>query len=166
MLALFTGGLAVLALTMRSRVGLAIIAIRDAQDAAESLGINLTRHKVLVFVLGAAIAGVCGAFYAHYILVLTPSSVVGLDIMVLVLAMTLVGGLGTFIGPVLGAFLLTFAGEGLRDVGDYRLLIYGAVIVLVTLFAPRGLASLAERLPSWRRTKGFDLRAADRVPEA
>ena len=152
MLTLFVLGLAGLAALLRSPLGLAIVAIRDAQDAAESLGVNLTRHKVLVFVAGAAVAGLCGAFYAHYVLVLTPSSAVGLDIMVLVLAMTLVGGLGTFAGPVVGAFALTLAGEGLRGVGDYRMLIYGAMIVTVTLLAPRGLGTIRLGRPLLRRS--------------
>ena len=147
MLVLFVAGECALALFLRSGAGLAVVAIRDAQDAAESLGVNLTRHKVAVFVLGAGLAGLCGAFYAHYILVMTPNAVISLDIMVLVLAMTLVGGLGTFFGPIVGAFVLTLVGEGLRGVGDFRMLIYGLGIVIVTLALPRGLATILDALP-------------------
>jgi branched-chain amino acid transport system permease protein len=129
-------------LILRSRIGLAILAIRDSEDAAESLGINLTRVKLFVFGYSAFVVGIAGAFYAHYISILTPSSAVGADIMILVIAMTLVGGLGTFTGPLLGALLLTSLGESLRFLDQYRLLVYGTIIMGCVLFAPRGLASL------------------------
>ena len=151
MAVLFLGGLGILGLFVRSRIGLAIVAMRDAQDAAESLGVNLTRHKLAVFSLGAFIAGVCGAFYAHYILLLTPDAVADLDVMILILSMTLVGGLGTFFGPVAGAFVLTLGVESLRGLGDYRMLIYGAGILAIVLVLPKGLSSIADLATGWRR---------------
>jgi len=129
-------------LLLRSKIGLAILAIRDSEDAAESLGINLTRIKLFVFGFSAFVVGIAGAFYAHYIGILTPSAAVGADVMILVIAMTLVGGLGTFAGPLLGALLLTSLGESLRFLDQYRLLVYGAIIVVCVMFAPRGLASV------------------------
>jgi branched-chain amino acid transport system permease protein len=138
---LFLACLAVITGLMRSKVGLALVAIRDAQDAAESLGINLTFYKMLAFAVSAFMVAVAGAFYAHYIVLLTPMAVVGLDLMILIIAMVLVGGTGTLLGPIIGTFVLTFGVESLRALGDYRMLIYGALIVGVVKFLPRGLAS-------------------------
>jgi len=145
---LLGAALLVTAAMLRSKVGLAILAIRDGEDAAESLGVNLTRIKLGVFGYSAFLVGVAGAFYAHYVGILTPSAAIGADLMILVIAMVLVGGLGTFAGPLVGAVLLTSAAESLRFLDQYRLLVYGGLIVLVVLFAPQGLASL--RLPSKR----------------
>lgn len=127
---------------MRSKSGLALVAMRDAEDAAESLGLNLTGHKLLVFGVSAFLAGLAGAFYGHYIGILTPSAAVGPDLMILVIAMTLVGGLGTLSGPLIGALVLTCVVELLRDLNDLRLLTYGAIIIIVVMFLPRGLATL------------------------
>ena len=129
---------------MRSKTGLAIIAMRDSQDAAESLGVNLTFNKLFVFTVSAFVVGLSGAFYAHFIMVLSPSSVVGMDIMILVIAMVLVGGLGTHIGPIIGAFILTIGAELLREVGDYRLLFYGTFIIIIMRFLPNGIATLLQ----------------------
>lgn len=146
MLGLFLlAGATILAL-MRSRHGLAVIAMRESQNAAESLGINLVRYKLGVFVLSAFIVGVCGAFYAHYLVLLTPTAVAGMDLVVVIVAMTLVGGVGTFYGPIIGAFLLTIGVESMRELGQYRMLIYGVLVIAVVMFFPRGLAPLVEKL--------------------
>jgi branched-chain amino acid transport system permease protein len=127
------GGLA------RSRTGLALQAIRESQDAADSLGVPVTRYKVLAFAVSSFFAGAAGAFYAHTFLVLTPSSVLSVALMVELIAMTLVGGAGTLLGPVVGAFALTLSLEQLRVLGDWRLLIYGAALVALILFMPEGV---------------------------
>ncbi|OKO87819.1 hypothetical protein AC629_11720 [Bradyrhizobium sp. NAS80.1] len=139
-LLVFSTGL--ITLLMRSKSGLALVAMRDAEDAAESLGVNLTRHKLLVFGVSAFLVGLAGAFFGHYIGILTPSAAVGPDLMILVIAMALVGGLGTLSGPLAGALVLTCVVELLRDLNDLRLLIYGAIIVIVVMFLPKGLATL------------------------
>lgn len=147
-LLLLVGTLALLWAVVRSRTGLALMAIRDADAAAESLGINLTTHKLAAFGLSAFLVGLGGAFYAHYVLVLTPGSVAGVELMMLVVSIVLVGGLGHFGGPVVAAFVLTCGLESLRGLGEYRMLIYGGLIVAVVLFSPEGLASWPGR---WRR---------------
>lgn len=124
---------------VRSPIGLALKAIRESQDAAEALGVHSSRYKSLVFAVSAAMAGVVGAFYAHYIQVLTPSSVLAIPLMVEVVAMTLVGGLGTLFGPIVGAVVLTAGLEYLRFLGDYRLLLYGIGLVFLIMFMPEGL---------------------------
>ena len=147
-LAMLVLSLAAIVALMRSRTGLTLVAMRDAEDAAQSLGVNLTRNKLLVFGLSAFIVGLAGGFYAHYIGILTPSAAVGVDLMILVIAMTLVGGLGTLSGPVAGAFALTIIVELLRSIEDYRMLLYGAAIVLIVLFLPKGLVTLRRRSPA------------------
>lgn len=143
---LFLGTVYAAVRLVKSPVGLALVAIRDSQDAAESLGINLTRYKLFVFATSAFAVGLLGAFYAHYILLLTPSSVLGLDLMILVIGMTLIGGVGTLFGPILGAFVMTIGVEAMRGIGEYRMLIYGALIVVVVMFMPRGLVALLDGL--------------------
>jgi branched-chain amino acid transport system permease protein len=131
-----------LAWFVRSRTGLIVQSIRDSQVAAESLGVNLTRTKLLVLSISAFIAGAAGAVYAHFVLVLTPTSAMGIALMVQMTAITLVGGIGTLQGPLIGALVLTLSAEGLRLAGDHRMLVFGLLIILVVLFAPRGLARL------------------------
>jgi branched-chain amino acid transport system permease protein len=126
---------------LRSYVGLAFRAVRDEQDAALSLGIDTTRFKLLAFITSSFLAGVAGAFYAHYILILTPTSVMSVGIMTEIIAVTLVGGLGTFWGPVIGAFSLTALLEYLREFGEYRFMIYGIMLVATIMFMPKGVSS-------------------------
>lgn len=127
---------------LRGRVGLTLVAIRDSELAAESLAVDLTRWKLGIFAFSAAIVGLSGALYAHYIQILTPTSTVGPEMLVTLLAMIIVGGVGRFPGPVLGAALLTVLGEVLREFGDLRMLLYGGIVMLFVLGAPRGLAGL------------------------
>jgi branched-chain amino acid transport system permease protein len=145
-LALTVVMLVVITRMMRSKTGLAMLAMRDGEDAAESLGVNLTQMKLLVFGLSAFIVGVAGAFYAHYLSILTPASAVGIDLMISIIAMVLVGGLGTISGPLVGAVVLTVLIEAMRDLENYRLLGYGLLIVVIVMYLPRGLVTLRERL--------------------
>ncbi len=126
-------------LIINSYIGLAFRSIRESQNAAESLGVNVTYYKLLAFMIGGFFAGVAGGFYAHYILILTPTSILGPEIMIEILMMTLVGGLGTFIGPMLGAFLVTLGLEYLRILQDYRLITFGAFLIVIILFVPGGI---------------------------
>jgi ABC-type branched-chain amino acid transport system, permease component len=127
---------------LRSRFGYGIRAIRSSQIAAESLGVSLVWHKTAIFALSSFLAGIIGAFYGHYILVLTPASALGMDIMVQVIAITLIGGIGYLLGPTLGAVLLIFGLEYLRGLGGYQMLVYGALLLVIVMFLPGGLASL------------------------
>jgi branched-chain amino acid transport system permease protein len=140
-LVIFLASLVLIGWMMRSYIGLAFRAIRDEQDAALSLGIDTTRFKLLAFITSSFFAGVAGSFYAHYILILTPTSVFSVGLMTEVIAVTLVGGLGTFWGPVIGAFSLTVLLEYLREFGEYRFMIYGAILVATIMFMPKGVSS-------------------------
>lgn len=134
--------LALLTWLIGSRTGLALKALRDSEAAADSLGIDPTRYKLTAFTVSSFVAGIAGAYYAHYLHILTPDSAIGASIMITTLVITLVGGIGTAVGPLVGAFVVTFSLEGLRRFGDYRLMIYGVLLVLFVVFAPRGLVQL------------------------
>lgn len=140
-LIIFFVSLGLIGWMLHSYIGLAFRAIRDEQDAALSLGIDTTRFKLLAFITSSFLAGVAGSFYAHYILILTPTSVFSVGLMTEVIAVTLVGGLGTFWGPVIGAFSLTVLLEYLREFGEYRFMIYGAMLIATIMFMPRGVSS-------------------------
>jgi len=145
MLAIFAITMGVLYFIVRSPAGLAFRSLRDSQEAAESLGVHVTYYKLLAFVISAFFAGMIGSFYAHYILILTPTSVFSIGTMVEIMAMALIGGLGTFLGPVVAAFGLTVGLEYLRFLGDYRFITYGIVLVVVVLFLSEGLGKKAFR---------------------
>lgn len=138
-LLIFVGALTLFHFILKSHVGLAFKSIRDSQDAAESLGVGITYYKLLAFVLSAFFAGVVGSFYAHYLLILTPTSAFNVGLMVEIVAIVMVGGLGTAIGPIFGAFVLTLGLEYLRFLGEYRFITYGILLVVIILFVPEGI---------------------------
>jgi branched-chain amino acid transport system permease protein len=140
-LIIFVVSTALIGWLMRSYIGLAFRAVREEQDAAISLGIDRTKYKLLAFIISSFLAGVAGSFYAHYILILTPSSVFSVGVMSEIIAVVLVGGLGTFWGPIIGAFSLTVLLEYLRTFGEYRFMIYGAILVATIMFMPKGVSS-------------------------
>ena len=139
---LFVGVHLVLLMLLRGRCGLTFLAIRDAEAAAESLGVRLAAWKLFAFGISAAVVGLSGAVYAHYVLILTPTSVAGPEMLISLLAMIIVGGVGRFFGPIYGALLLTVTSELLRDFGDFRMLLYGALIIVFVFVAPAGIAGL------------------------
>ncbi|HXF36311.1 MAG TPA: branched-chain amino acid ABC transporter permease [Actinomycetota bacterium] len=133
---------------IRSPLGLALTALRDAPGYAAARGVSPLRMQVVTFAWSAFIAGVAGAFYAQYFHVISPS-VMGLAPMSLFVAMLVVGGLGTFSGPLVGTVLIMVVGEWLRDTEQLRLVIVGAILLTVVVLAPRGLVPAAAA--GWRR---------------
>lgn len=160
MLALFFIAQGFIYWLVHSKPGLALAAIRDSEDAASSLGANITFYKLFIFVISAFIIGVTGGFYAHFIGVITPESTAGINILIMVIAMILVGGLGTFVGPTIGTIVLIVGLEYLRVVDEYRLLIYGALIVIIMMFLPHGLASFTRYFGDNKRSKMKGRRAS------
>ncbi|QND66346.1 branched-chain amino acid ABC transporter permease [Mesorhizobium loti] len=125
---------------MRSRYGLALIAVRDDEMAASANGIDTLRVKVAAFAGSAFIAGIAGSLYTYYIFHVGPDSVFDLDWMLLPLMMTVVGGTGTLLGPILGAFVMYAVFDLARIVvPDYHPVISGLTIILAMLFLPKGL---------------------------
>ena len=123
----------------KSPFGLALSATRESQDAADSMGVNVMMTKLKCFMIGAFFAGILGAFYAHYIKILTPTGVLGDGIMMEVVVMCILGGSGTVSGPIIGAFTVTILMESMRFLGDYRMLIYGLLVILLIIFMPDGI---------------------------
>jgi branched-chain amino acid transport system permease protein len=119
-------------------LGRSMVAVRENELAAEALGVNTSRVKVTAFIISAMIGSVGGAIYASGYLYISPDSF-NFEHGVLFLAMVLVGGTESFLGAILGACLLTFLPEWLRDLKKIYLIIYGAVIILVVVFMPEGL---------------------------
>jgi branched-chain amino acid transport system permease protein len=126
---------------IKSNIGLAFIALRDAEPQAKSLGINEYKYKLLVFALSAFIAGVTGAYYAHFFGSISPASL-SLDVFLIVLIMVLFGGLGVFPGAAIGAFVITIANELLRPTLEWRLVILGAIVILTMMFLPKGVMDI------------------------
>lgn len=127
-----------LARLRRSRVGRAFEAIKEDEVAARLMGIDVDRHKLFAFALGAAIAGVAGALNAHYTFFISPREY-GFENAVDILTMAVLGGISSLAGPVLGSTILTLLPELLRFLQGYRLAVNGAILVLVVLFLPTGL---------------------------
>ncbi|MGC1901573.1 MAG: branched-chain amino acid ABC transporter permease [Pseudolabrys sp.] len=128
-----------------SPIGETLTAIREDEVSAASLGINGTAWKVFAFGVGSAIAGAAGCFYASFVGTLVPDAFF-INEAFNILAMVIVGGMGTLIGPVFGAILLKVLPEVLRGFGDLRLVVYGAALTFVVLFMPGGLAQAARVL--------------------
>lgn len=130
---------------IHSSIGLAFVALREAEQFAESLGVNQYKYKLMVFSMSAFFTGVMGAFYAHYISKITPA-ILNLDLFLLVLVMVVLGGKGRFPGAVIGAFVLTVLNEVLRAAEIYRVLVLGLIIVLTMIYMPNGLMGSFELL--------------------
>jgi len=123
---------------VRSPIGETLRAIREDEVSAASLGINPARWKAFAFGIGAAIAGLAGCFYPGFVGTLVPEAFNIVESFTM-LAMVIVGGMGTMIGPVIGAVVLTFLPELLRGIGELRLLVYGVALTLAVLFMPGGI---------------------------
>jgi len=135
----------------RTRAGLYFRAIRDQPDAARSLGIDITRYKLIAMMVSAAFTSVAGSLFTQYILVIDPETVFPLILSILVVLMTMLGGVGTLWGPIIGAAVLFplseltriyFGGAG----GAQDLMIYGALILGISIFYPAGLVGLVRVL--------------------
>lgn len=123
---------------VNSRIGLAIMSIRDDDIAAASIGVNVFVYKVMVFIISGMIAGLAGAFYAHYISYIDPSGFTTGQSMELVI-LAIFGGLGSIPGAIIGAAVLTILPETMRALMEYRSFIYGIVIVIMMMVKPDGI---------------------------
>jgi len=140
-----------LSAVLHSPAGEALAAVREDEISAASLGIDSRIWKAFAFALGSAIAGLAGCFYPVYVGTLVPDAFTVVESFTM-LAMVIVGGMGTRIGPVLGAVVLTLLPELFREFGQLRLIIYGAALTLVVLFMPGGLVQVWQLLAvRWRR---------------
>ena len=121
---------------VNSRHGRAIMAIRDNRIAAESIGINVTKYKMIAFVISAFFAGIAGVLYAHNLTSLTATTNnFGYNMSIMILVYVVLGGIGNIRGSIIAAIILTILPEELRALNDYRMLIYSIVLILMMLFS-------------------------------
>ena len=137
-----------------TRVGRAMEAIRENELAASAMGINTTRYKILAFVLAGSYAGLAGSLLAHSIKFISPDSY-SFDQSVVFLVMLILGGSSSIGGAILGAALLTLLPEVLRPLKNSYIMVYGAAVVAMIIFMPRGLVGLIEAFANrFRRPEG------------
>ena len=128
---------------VRSKYGLAFKALREDELATESLGVSTTRYKLINFTIASFLCGVVASFYAHYLGILSPTpQEFGVPRTVEILTITYVGGRGTLWGSIFGGFLLIGFQEYFRGLGAWRLVLFGALLIFVMIYARRGLAGL------------------------
>ncbi|MBI5191347.1 MAG: branched-chain amino acid ABC transporter permease [Nitrospirae bacterium] len=127
-----------------SRIGRAWIAIREDEIAAEAMGVNTVKLKLLAFALGAVLAGLAGVFYVAKMGFVSPESFNFFE-SVIILCMVVLGGMGSIPGVVLGAVILYLLPEGLREFQQYRMLIFGAAMVVMMVFRPQGIIGTKRR---------------------
>ncbi|WP_069374256.1 branched-chain amino acid ABC transporter permease [Herbaspirillum seropedicae] len=128
----------VLARLRRSKIGRAFEAIKEDEIAARLMGVNVAGHKLLAFVIGAAIAGVAGGLNAHFTFTIGPNNY-GFENAVDILTMAVFGGTSNLIGPMIGSTILSLLPEVLRHFKDFRLAINGLILILVVLYLPKGI---------------------------
>ena len=139
---------AIIALSLyvnRSWMGTALRAVAQDEDAARTIGIDVPRFKLAAFIIGTAAAGLAGGLYAYMTQLIVPDAFNFVQ-SVTILAMVVVGGIGSTWGVVMGAVILTLMPEMFRFINDYNLLVYGALLLLVMRFYSGGLAAMADRL--------------------
>jgi branched-chain amino acid transport system permease protein len=121
-----------------SQIGRIIEAIREEEDAAQGMGINLTKYKIFTFSIGAFIAGIGGGFYAHYAQFIEPSNF-GMNQTLEIIIFSIFGGIETFWGSIFGASFLTLLPEWLRPLKEWRMFMYGFVLLLMMVIRPKGV---------------------------
>ncbi|WP_137390628.1 branched-chain amino acid ABC transporter permease [Rhodoligotrophos defluvii] len=132
-----------------SRLGRALVAIAGSEEAARALGINVARYKLIAFLISAAYAAIAGSLFVHVVGFVSPE-VFGLHMVILAFTMLYIGGIGTILGPLIGAVIINVLPETFREFKDYQDLAYGAALILILIYMPRGIAGLAE---SWRERR-------------
>jgi branched-chain amino acid transport system permease protein len=141
----------------RSWIGLAWASIREDEQAAGAMGVDVVRFKVLAFILGSVIAGLAGGFYAHFLTFIMPQNF-GFGQSIVILSMVVFGGIGSRWGPIVGAIILGVLPEVSRPIMEYRILIYGVLLLGMMRFQPGGLLGPESILPRILRRSVFRLR--------
>lgn len=128
---------------INSTHGRALKSIREDEIAAQSMGVNIVKYKLLAFSIASFFAGIAGGLYAHYFMYINPKSFDFLQSMNIVI-MVVMGGMGSIIGSIISAIVLTFLPEFLRDFQDYRMVIYSLALILIMIYRPKGLLGTKE----------------------
>jgi branched-chain amino acid transport system permease protein len=159
-LGLFVFGMIVTIVIVRQKLGYYFQAIREDEDAAEALGVDVLRYKVIAMAISGALTAIGGSFFAQYFLFIDPSIAFGVSLSVQILLRPIVGGVGTIWGPLVGAILLTPLSELTRDIvrdppaflsfiegrAGVDVMLFGAILIVVILFMPNGLIGAGRRL--------------------
>ncbi|MGH7334321.1 MAG: branched-chain amino acid ABC transporter permease [Candidatus Rokuibacteriota bacterium] len=132
---------------LRSWAGLALLATREDEDGASAAGVDVRKFKIVAFTVGTALAGVAGSFYAHFLTFISAGDF-GFPFSITILCMLVLGGIGTNRGAIVGAVLLGVLPELFRFLADYRMLTYGAILLVLMRWAPHGL--LGDESLLWR----------------
>jgi len=130
---------------INSPFGLAFTALRDQEAFAKSLGVNRYVSSLILTAIAAFMTGAIGSYYAHYVSVISPR-LLGLENFLFLLIMVILGGAGNFPGAVIGAFAVTFLNDWLRPLGNYRLLVLGALLVVLIILLPKGIMGTIDTL--------------------
>jgi branched-chain amino acid transport system permease protein len=125
-------------LIVRSSIGRKFVLIRENEPLAESLGISAFRYSMIAFAVGAALAGAAGSLYAHYVGFVSPD-LFNFSYVTIMLIMVILGGKGTLAGPALGAVIFTFLPELLREASHWRMILFATILIVATLFMPKGI---------------------------
>lgn len=123
---------------VRSRVGRALLALNRSEQAAEVMGVPVSRFKIKTFVLASLLSSLAGSLYAHFITVISPESY-SITFSIMILLMVIVGGKGSLWGSLVGAFAMTLLPEYLRVFEDWDIIIYGTVLLFILMFLPNGM---------------------------
>jgi len=144
-----------------SKVGLYLMAIREDRDAAQMLGVNVAKYLTVAICISAFLTGVIGTFYVQYMVYISPDAIMGVWESIKIALVAIIGGMGTFIGPLIGAALYFWAGEMVRlvfgsEISGLSPFIYGIVLIVAILLFPRGLVPtlggfLGGLWPGWRK---------------
>jgi branched-chain amino acid transport system permease protein len=138
MLGILVACLAFMYWLVSSRIGIFLRAIREDEQAAAARGVDVVRYKVMAFAITSMIAGLAGAFYGHYVTIVSPNMMV-LSQMGLVMAMAIIGGVENLIAAAIGGVLIQVSLELLREFGSWRLVIFGGLLMIILRFARNGL---------------------------
>ncbi len=130
---------------INSRIGRALRSIHGSETAANAMGVDTSSFKMQIFVFSAVVSSLAGSYYAHFVTFVSPTTFAA-DMSILLVTMVIVGGMSNVWGAILGAALLSTLPEYLRAVGDYDILIYGAIMMGIMMFAPEGLAGIGAHL--------------------
>lgn len=143
--------------TIESRLGYYFVAIREDQDAAESIGINTTHYKTIALCMSAGLTGVAGSFYTNYMGYIDPHVAFGLhDISIITIMIVMVGGVATYLGPFVGAIIMVLLAEFIRSIpglGAAHQTLFGILLIVIIIFLPNGIVGDFKKLKIFIRTK-------------
>jgi len=146
---------------IESKLGYYFVAIREDQDAANSLGINTTLYKTIALCLSGVLTGVAGAFYMNYMGYIDPTTVFALyDISIVTVMVVMVGGVATYWGPAIGALIMVFLAEVIRSmpkIGAAHQTLFGVLLILIIIFLPNGIVGDFRKLIKFFKPKGASL---------